>query len=478
MLRQGFDFSLGARLRLVASLSWPAIMAQLSTILMEYIDASMVGSLGASASASIGLMATSCWLFWGMGGALATGFSVQVAHLIGAGKDDQARNVLRQSLIAVGLLGLALGIIGVGISGQLPHWLGGNDEITSGSTAYFSIVMASLPFCYMTFLSSGMLRCSGNMVIPGLLNVVMCVMDVVFNFFLIFPEHHWLGITWPGAGLGVAGAALGTASAEILTGAFLMWYMLRRSTHLHFRNTRFSFGLSRDTVRRALKISAPIGAERIMMGGAQVVTTIIVAPIGTVAIAAHAFAITAESLCYMPGYGIGDAATTLTGQSIGAGRKDLTRSFAKITIALGMVVMALMGVVMWVCAPWMMDIFTPDMAVRALGAEVLRIEAWAEPMFAASIVTYGIMVGAGYTVVPACINLGSMWGVRLTLAALLAPSMGLLGVWLAMAIELTVRGAVFLIEFFRGRWVRKANVLPQPEVKEKLEGEDLPPFEL
>lgn len=323
-----------------------------------------------------------------------------------------------------------------------------------------------------------MLRCSGNMVIPGLLNVVMCVMDVVFNFFLIFPEHHWLGITWPGAGLGVAGAALGTASAEILTGAFLMWYMLRRSTHLHFRNTRFSFGLSRDTVRRALKISAPIGAERIMMGGAQVVTTIIVAPIGTVAIAAHAFAITAESLCYMPGYGIGDAATTLTGQSIGAGRKDLTRSFAKITIALGMVVMALMGVVMWVCAPWMMDIFTPDMAVRALGAEVLRIEAWAEPMFAASIVTYGIMVGAGYTVVPACINLGSMWGVRLTLAALLAPSMGLVGVWLAMAIELTVRGAVFLIEFFRGRWVRKANVLPQPEVKEKLEGEDLPPFEL
>lgn len=478
LLRQGSDLSLGQRLRLVASLSWPAIMAQLSTILMEYIDASMVGSLGASASASIGLMATSCWLFWGMGGALATGFSVQVAHLIGANQDDQARSVLRQSMIAVGALGLVLGLVGVGISGNLPHWLGGNAEITEGATAYFSIVMASLPFCYMTFLSSGMLRCSGNMVVPGMLNVAMCVMDVVFNFFLIFPEHEFLGITWPGAGLGVGGAALGTASAEVITGIVLMWFMFRKSAHLNFLHTRFTLNLSRATVMRALKISAPIGAERIMMGGAQVVTTIIVAPIGTVAIAAHAFAITAESLCYMPGYGIGDAATTLTGQSIGAGRKDLTRSFAKITIALGMIVMALMGVVMWVCAPWMMDIFTPDLAVRALGAEVLRIEAWAEPMFAASIVTYGIMVGAGYTVMPACINLGSMWGVRLTLAALLAPKLGLVGVWLAMAIELTVRGTVFLIEFFRGRWVRKASVIPQAELEEKLSDQDLPPFEL
>lgn len=127
----------------------------------------------------------------------------------------------------------------------------------------------------------------------------------------------------------------------------------------------------------------------------------IVAPLGTAAIAANAFAITAESLCYMPGYGIADAATTLVGQSKGAGRRMLTQRFARMTVSLGMVVMAFMGLVMYVAAPLMMGIMTPDPEIRELGIMALRIEAFAEPMFAASIVAYGAFIGAGDTVVRA-----------------------------------------------------------------------------
>lgn len=460
------QLTLGQRLALVASLSWPAIMAQLSSILMEYIDASMVGSLGANASASIGLMATSTWLFWGMGGALSTGFSVQVAHMVGANRTDEARSVLQQAVTAIVLLGVTLALVGAAISGALPHWLGGNEDINHSASSYFLVVMLSLPFCYLTFMSSAMLRCSGNMVVPGVLNVMMCVMDVAFNYFLIFDHHTVLGIRIPGAGLGVTGAAMGTALAEVVTGMILMWYMLRRSDKLNFRGRRFRPHLTSGTLRRALGISAPIAAERIVMCGAQITTTIIVAPLGTAAIAANAFGITAESLCYMPGYGISDAATTLVGQSLGAGRRCLARSFGKITIVLGILVMTVMGVVMWIGAPLMMSIFTPDTLVRALGVGALRIEAFAEPMFAASIVAYGVMVGAGYTVVPACINLGSIWVVRISLAALLAPVMGLNGVWLAMCIELIVRGVVFLVTFSRGRWMRRANIMPEPEIVE------------
>lgn len=318
----------------------------------------------------------------------------------------------------------------------------------------------------MTFLSSSMLRCSGNMIVPGVANVAMCLLDVVFNFFLIFPDHDVVGMRFPGVGLGVSGAAIGTALAQFITGVFLLWFMLRRSQHLNFRGRRFSLRLRHETLKRAVQISLPIGGERIMMCGAQIITTIIVAPIGTAAIAANAFGITAESLCYMPGYGISDAATTLVGQSMGAKRKSMARSFGKITIALGMIVMTIMGAIMWIAAPVMMDVFTPDKAVRALGVAALRIEAWAEPMFAASIVSYGVMIGAGYTLVPACINLGSIWAVRLSLAALLAPSMGLHGVWLAMCIELCVRGTVFLIVFFKGHWLKKGNIMPQTEIQE------------
>ncbi len=467
MLRSGRPLTPGERTRLVLSLSWPAIMAQLSSILMEYIDAAMVGSLGAAPAASIGLVATSMWLLWGLGGALATGFSVQVAHLVGAGKDGSARGVLLHSFKAVVALGVVVAAIGLSISPFLPHWLGGNEQIAPASSAYFAIVSASMPFCYLTYLSSGMIRCTGNMLVPGLMNVLMCVMDIIFNWFLIFDSHTVLGLHIPGFGLGVCGAALGTAAAEVVTGAFLVWYLLRRSA---LRATPQNLAAPRTpfwpVLRRALSIGSPIAAERIMMNGAQIITTVIVAPLGTVAIAANAFGITAESLCYMPGYGVGDAGTTLVGQSLGAGQRDTARAFGRLSIFIGMAVMTVMGLVLWLAAPAMMSLFTPDAAVRALGTQCLRIEAFAEPMFAAAIVTYGVMVGAGYTFVPACVNLGSMWAVRLTLAALLAPTMGLRGVWLAMCIELCVRGAAFLVIFKRAPWMRKANVMPQPEVQE------------
>ncbi len=100
-------------------------------------------------------------------------------------------------------------------------------------------------------------------------------------------------------------------------------------------------------VSKAVRISAPMGLEHIVICGAQIAVTVIVAPLGMYAIAANGFAVVAESLCYMPGYGIGDAASTLTGQSLGAGRRDLVRRFAYISVALGMVVMSVMGVLMW-----------------------------------------------------------------------------------------------------------------------------------
>ena len=207
-------------------------------------------------------------------------------------------------------------------------------------------------------------------------------------------------------------------------------------------------------MRNAVKISAPIAAQYVLMSGAQIVSTYIVAPLGNFAIAANTFAITAESLCYMPGYGIGDAATTLVGQSMGAGQHGLCGSFAKLTVGMGMAVMALMGVVMYVFAPEMIGLMTPVEEIRDLGTQVLRIEAFAEPMFAAAIVGNCVCVGAGDTLKPSLMNLASMWGVRLTLAAVLAHWYGLQGVWTAMAIELTFRGTLFLIRLKWGAWLK------------------------
>ena len=201
-----------------------------------------------------------------------------------------------------------------------------------------------------------------------------------------------------------------------------------------------------------------MGLQHIVMCTAQITTTIIVAPLGTFAIAANSFGIVAESLCYMPGYGIADAATTLVGQSTGAGRRDLMKRFAYICVTMGMAVMTIMGIIMYFAAPLMMGMMTPVEEIRELGVMALRIEAFAEPMFAAAIVSYGVFVGATDTIIPSGMNFFSMWAVRITLAAILAPAYGLKGVWIAMCVELCFRGLIFLIRLRSGKWMHKAII--------------------
>lgn len=456
---------------LTAQLSWPAIMAQLSSILMQYIDAAMVGRLGADDSAAVGLVSTSLWLFWGLCSSAMVGFSVQVAHRMGAADYAGARSVLRQGLLSALIFGCFMAIIGGAIAFPLPGWLGGEGEkVCHGASLYFMVFVAALPLLTLNYLGGGVLRASGNMKVAGGINVLMCLLDVVFNFFFIFPTRPLLlggmEITIPGLGLGVLGAALGTVAAEIISAGLMLWFATMRQPELAiFGRRAMRSGIKEQNffrrfiptgsvLRNALKVSAPMTLEHGVICGAQIMVTVIVAPLGVMAIAANAFAVTAEALCYMPGYGIGDAATTLVGQSYGARRKELARQFGYLTVGLGMAVMTLMGVILWIGAPAVMAFLSPVQEIQQLGTSALRIEAWAEPMFAASIVAYGVMVGVGDTVVPAAMNFSSIWLVRLPIAALLAPSMGLDGVWLAMCIELCFRGLIFLRRLFKGTWLK------------------------
>ena len=466
LIREGGKLDWIAQVKLTALLSFPSMLAQLVHIMMQYIDASMVGSLGAQASASIGLVSTSIWLFGSLCAAVSVGFYVQVAHKIGANDFAGAREVLRQSFMACILFALVLGCIGVSISHYLPHWLGGGEDICHDASLYFMFFSMCLPFSMLNSLCAGMLRCSGNMHVPSILNIGLCLLDVLFNWLLIFPSRTYEGsifniqysIDIPGAGLGVAGAVLGTAIAFIICSSLMCYFTVVRSKELSLRQDSGTFIPQRSTLRESFRISAPIAVEHVILCGAQIVSTIIVAPLGTIAIAANSFGITVEALCYMPGYGISDAATTLVGQSLGAGRRFLARSFGRITLGMGITFMTLMAVVMYCCSPALMSVMTPDLDVQRLTVEILRIEAFAEPMFAASIVCYGIFVGARDTLIPCTMNLGSMWLVRIVLASILVTTMGLRGVWIAMAIELCFRGIIFLIRFRGDGWLKKFSV--------------------
>ena len=446
-IREGKTMTQREKLWLIVSLSIPSILAQISATVMFFIDASMVGHLGAKASAAIGLVESTGWLMGGLASAANMGFSVQVAHFIGANDFEAARRVLRQSLVCCIIWALMISLTSVIISPFLPYWLGGTEEIAHDAYVYFAIFGACGIFFQMEGLAGSMLKCSGNMKIPSLLNIGMCVMDVCFNYLFIYILE-----------LGVMGAAIGTGLAMLITAGLMLYFLLVKSKMLSLIGRSGSFKPKEDTVKTAFKIGAPMGLQHMLMGGAYVVSTLIVAPLGTIAIAAHSLAITVESLCYMSGYGIAEAATTLVGQGIGAGQRILTRSFAYMSVGLGIAVMTLMGILMWIFAPELMGIMSPVEEVISLGTQVLRIEAWAEPMFAAAIVANGVFIGAGDTMIPAMMSLCSMWLVRLTLAASLAPKYGLKGVWTAMAIELTFRGSIFLARLFKGGWANKLKI--------------------
>ena len=408
MVQDGLPMSLGQQLRLTVELSIPAIISQLSSILMQFIDASMVGSLGAEASASIGLVSTTTWLFAGISAAAATGFYVQVSHLLGSKDTANARSVLRQSIVMTMIFSAAVVATGCAISWPLPRWLGGEEVIRHDASMYFLIFMLSLPALQLNMLASGI-------------------------------------------------AALGTALASAVVAAMLMYSLCVKSPELAIAGEKGSFRPTGQCFRNAIGIALPMGCERGIMCGAQIMSTVIIAPLGTIAIAANSFAITVESLCYMPGHGVSNAATTLVGQSIGARRRDLTWRFAHISVLMGIAVMTVMGIIMYATSSFMMGIMTPNAAVRELGATILKIEAFAEPMYAASIVVYGVFVGAGDTLVPSIMNLCSIWAVRLSLAAFLAPEFGLEGVWVAMCVELCFRGIIFLIRLYRKKWLRVSD---------------------
>lgn len=460
-IRNGEVLSRKDKMYLTFALSLPSIIARFTSVVMEYIDASMVGYMGADESASIGLVASTTWLFGSVAIASIAGFSIQAAQRIGAKKEYKARNLLWQSYASVLIFSVVLGLIGAVISPWLPIWLRGDERIRHDATMYFLIYSLSLPFRSVKYLSGSMLQCSGNMKVPGILNTILCVLDVILNFVLIYPTKTYeilnFNITVPGAGLGVAGAALGTALADAIIGLIMLYFLARRTEIFRLRKDEKYF-FDKDDMFVAVKLSVPVAFEQIVVCGAMVVTTIIIAPLGIVAIAANSFAITAESLCYMPGYGISDAASTLVGQSVGAGRKDEAVSFGRLCISFAMGIMFILGVLMFFGAPLMMRLLSKDPDVIRLGTKILRIEVIAEAFYGANIAGTGVFRGAGDTLVPSIMNLVSLWAVRITLYVVLTPLYGLTGAWIGMCSELCFRGILFIGRFKSGRWLKSCNI--------------------
>ena len=285
-MRRGEQVPLRHTMQVVLTLSIPSILQQIVVTAVEYIDAAMVGHIGASATASIGIVSSSTWLMHGMLAGLYMSFAIQVAQYLGADRQADARGVLRQSMIFNLAVGLAAAAFGIGISRFLPGWLGADPSLRADASAYFAIWSASLPFLMVMGTYSSMLRSCGDALTPGLISVLTCVLDVIFNFFLINPTRQMtvLGRTmtvW-GLGWGVPGAALGTAFATAISGTLTLALLLLRDGPLCIRKPG-SWQITRACLQNLWKVGTPLAAERAALSSAQVLLIRIVSGLGITA---------------------------------------------------------------------------------------------------------------------------------------------------------------------------------------------------
>lgn len=354
---------LRASMGAILLLAWPAIVEQLMITLVQYVDTAMVGSLGSMATAAVGLTASTTWLFGGMFNAASIGFSVQVAQHLGAGRQKQARDVTWQALRFVVIFGLLLGGIAFALSFPLPAMLGAEAAVRPQASLYFRIIACAMPFTLGANMCSAILRCAGDTKTPMVLNLMINALNVVLNFIFIYPSRtitlfgSQLAI-W-GAGWGVGGAAFASGCSTAVVFLLFVVVLIYKRSPVQIK-WRERCGFQKECLLAVWRLGLPAALERATLCVAQIVITAIITGIGTVAVAANHLAVTAESISYLPASGVAVAGTTLVGQAIGAGRKDLAKRFARMVSWMGIAIMTLGGALLFTLAPQLIRIFSQD----------------------------------------------------------------------------------------------------------------------
>ncbi len=430
----------GERMRTILHLAWPTVVEQALQTVVSYADTAQVGAIGAQASASVGLTTSMMWLVNAPLFAFGMGVLSVISRALGSGDRETARKAGVQAIWLTVFLGVGLGIVTVAIAPFLPAWLGADMEIRRDASLYFGVVSLPMLFRSSSILMASVLRATGNTRTPMLFNTIMNALNIFLNFLLIGP-----------AGLGVLGAAIATAVSYVVGGSLMFWAVMR---HPVLQLSAMDKRLDGPVMRQCVAVGTPIAGERVTACLGQVVFTSLIARLGTVAVAAHSIAITAEQAFYIPGYGMQMAAATLCGFSAGEKDEKKLTQYALAICVIAVLLMGLMSTLLFFAPGMILSIFTRDAAVIALGTRLLRIVAFSEPFFAAAIIMEGVFNGVGDVKVPFAISLATMWGVRIvcTFVVVQFLHLGLPQVWLCMVADNVTRCILLLVRYFGGWW--------------------------
>ena len=447
----------------ILALAWPTMLEQLLQTAVQYIDTAMVGSLGTQATAAVGATSTVNWLIGSTISALGIGFLSFVSQACGAGDTKKAGKASSQAVLAALVSGILFTALTLGLSGSIPVWMQVDPSIQGLASQYFFILYTPMLARTATIVFGTLLRAVGDTKTPMLVGLLVNVANVILNFLLIYPTREWMGITLPGAGWGVIGAAAASA-VSFWIGGICITVALWRHPVISPRGQ--SLRPDPEILRPCLKVALPNALQRFGTSLGYVAFASMINSIGEVAAAAHTIANTVESAFYIPGYGMQTAAATLAGNALGAKDDRRIKNLARMIIFIETGLMILSGTLLFLFAPDMMGLFSQDPNVIALGAVVLRMVAVSEPFYGVSIIIEGMMQGMGNTLMPFVFSISGMWGIRIigTFICTQLLHMGLISAWACMIAHNLLLFVMFMICYLSGKWNpmnRKGREVPE-----------------
>lgn len=433
--------------RKILSLAWPAVCEMMLYMLLDFVDVAFVGRLGAQSLAAVGLGAQIYFSILFVFSALSAGATALIARAVGSKDPERAGKTAGQALSLAVIVGLTVTLsvyLFTDVVVGLFRFETGVQDLaavyikTTGSVAAFGLVL---------FISNGIFRGAGLTRIPFYIAALTNVVNIAGDYVLIFGKFGF-------PALGVRGAALATASAQVIGCMVMVALLISGATMVRVRPRDFFRLGDRELTSVLLKLSAPAGIEEALMSLGRLIGSFMLAGLGTVPFAAHQVVITAESLSYMPGYGFAVAATSLVGQNLGAREPEQAYQHGLTAARLALVVMGVIALVFLVFPSVIIAIFTRDPQVVGLGALCLRIAAFEQPAIALEMVLAGALRGAGDTHTPAMITVLSTWLLRIPLMYLSVYvfHLGLPAIWIITVFDWLVRASLVIIRYRRGKW--------------------------
>ncbi len=418
--------SLPSLRRRVFNLAWPVISENFLQTMLGIVDTIMVARLGPGALAGVGGAIQIMFFVISALSATSVGSSVLVAQSVGAKDLVRASQLAKQSLVWSVIISAPILLIGLFAATPIISIFGMEAGPSKIGADYLRVTMGTLSVLTLMLLGGGVLRGIGDSRTPMLITMLANVVNVVFTYGLIFGE---LGMPE----LGAVGSAWGTFISRVFGLAILLWVMWRGIKGVSIRGAG-GWWPDWKLASQILKIGLPAATEQMLNSVAFLTMSIVVAQLGTLALAAHRVALNAMSISFLPGLGFALAATAMVGQNIGAHRPDEAKAVTKIATQWALIWMGILAVVFLFFAEKIIAIFTPDPTVVAMGGAGLRAIALTQPFWAINMVQSGGLRGTGNTQYPLRVGTTGIWtavalGAILTYAT--GGNLGLTAIWVA-----------------------------------------------